>query len=119
MKPTNPITDQELSILINEIATERGLRIPQTAEEVRIFENIFSTEINAAKQPKQDLKSILSLAQKLNDSDAPIFCPIEEVKPDEKYQIAARNGKIISKETEAKMDKALKKIQEKSNNERR
>ena len=117
IKKLTLMTDHELSDRLIEIATELGLSIPQTANEVEIFEEKFATEIRQANMQIPDLKKVLALAEELETSNKQILAAKKVTLVDEKYQMAARNGKNLSEETHSKIDKVLKKHKEKLNSE--
>lgn len=109
--------DKEITILLKEIAVEHGVKTPQTIEEVKIFEKTYASEIQAAKQSTPDLKSVLALAKKVNESDAPIANPIDQNHKGYGLLMAARNGDGITHETDSKLDAAILKKRMTQNDE--
>ncbi|MBR9871481.1 MAG: hypothetical protein GYB26_10105 [Gammaproteobacteria bacterium] len=116
-KGITPISDTEYNNLLHMIAVEHGLQLPQTPEEVQCFEEQFADEIQAASRRRPNLESVLALAKELQASDAPLTRPAGKEEPEPAYAMAARDGKGITPETEALMEKAHQQAKEKWQNE--
>lgn len=115
IKNTTHMSEAEINKILLEIAVERGLAIPQTCEEVAIFEKTFAGEIREASKRLPDLMETLALAERLNSSNGLDLTFQEPLRVSGKYHMAARNGNNISEEALSKIDKALKDAKEKDN----
>lgn len=104
------LIDDSISERIKEIAVEHGLRLPQTQEEVALFEKCYAHEIQKANLNPPPLKDILALAKHINASDESIVSSQASVPVEHRYAMAARNGKEITSEIEDRMEEALRKI---------
>jgi hypothetical protein len=114
-----PLHDREFSDRLKEIAVQKGLRIPQTEEEVRIFEEEFDADIREAKaRPAPNLKTLLAQARSLSSSSEAASVPIEAPSLFSELALAARNGLNISDEVSLRMDAAIEKLSQKKSDER-
>lgn len=112
------LLESNISARIKEIAVEHGLRLPQTQEEVALFEKHYASEIQKANVSLPPLKDILALAKQINASDESIVTPQASAPVEHHYAMAARSGKEITSEIEGRMDEALRKVKsEKKTNE--
>lgn len=102
--------EAETSSVIKTIAVERGLRLPETAEEVALFEERFAREIALASQNPPSLKDMLTLAASINDSDELVVKPKPIESVDDRYAMAARGGKAISPATLTRLDEAIQRV---------
>jgi hypothetical protein len=109
-----PLHDREFSDRLKEIAVQKGLRIPQTEEEVRIFEEAFAADIREAKARSiPNLKTLLAQARSLSSSPKAASVPFEASAPSSELALAARNSLDISDEVSQRMDAAIEKLSEK------
>ena len=115
IKNVGLLTDNEVSTRLIEIAIERGLSAPQTADEVKKFEEAYADEIQQVNGQLPSMKEVLAMANELKSSKKPILIAKESDLVDEKQQMAARKGNNISEEIHSKMDEAVKKAIEKRN----
>jgi len=106
----NTLIESILSARIKKIAVQHGLRLPQTQEEVSLFEERFAHEIQKASLDPPPFKDILSLAKQANAADESIVTPLICTPVEHRYAMAARNGKEITSEIEDRMEVALKKV---------
>jgi len=115
MKNADKHTDKTLleiniSTRIKEIAVEHGLQLPQTQEEVALFEERYTHEIQKANINPPPLKVILALAKQIDTSDESIVTSQVGDPIEYRYAMAARNGKEITSEIEERMEEALGKV---------
>lgn len=102
-----------ISARIKEIAVEHGLRLPQTQEEVALFEERYAHEIQKANFNRPLLKDMLAIAKQVNASDESIVITQTSTPVEHRYAMAARNGKEITSEIEGRMEEALRKVKSK------
>lgn len=109
-RPAVPLTEGEITARIRELAVERGLSLPETEEEVEIYERLFAEEIaQFRRETPPSLESVLAMAQSIQENGTVVLrCAESEPMVDE-YALAARNGNEITVEIKARMDKALEK----------
>jgi len=115
MKNSDKHTDDKLlentiSARIKEIAVEYGLQSPLTQEEVALFEKQYASEIHKLNLTPPSLKDILSLAKTINASDKSVVIDQTSEAVDNRYAMAARNGREIKPEIEDRMEEALRKM---------
>ncbi|MCU7919822.1 MAG: hypothetical protein KZQ95_15905 [Candidatus Thiodiazotropha sp. (ex Epidulcina cf. delphinae)] len=112
------VLESNVSARIKEIAVQHGFRLPQSQEEVALFEETYAHLIQKANLNPPPLKEMLALANKLNRLDQSIVKHQATTPIDHRYAMAARNGQEITSEIEARMEEALRKVKlEKKNNE--
>lgn len=108
-----PVTDSEISKLLREEAVARGLKLPETVEEFKIFEDTFCNELKASGRKRPSLKKMLELAKKIENSGEMILKEAPAQEANERYQMAARNGKTVPADIEALLDEAIEKAKRK------
>lgn len=106
--------ENTISKRLKEIAVEHGLSLPQTREEVALFEERFANEMQHANINRPSLDDLLLLTKKIKSSNESVVFHQDRKPADERYAMAARNGKKITSEIEQRMEKALDKVKSKN-----
>lgn len=107
MREKRPLTEDAVSRSLCIAAARLGLRTPQTAEEVAVFEEQFASEILTANARLPHLSQVTERAKQLRASgiDLQPVAPVES--SESRLQMAARNGGEISPQIEERMNEAL------------
>jgi len=109
-KPAVPLTEGEITTRIRELAVERGLSLPETEEEVEIYERLFAEEIaQFRRKTPPSLGSVLTMAKGIQKNDTVVLRRAKSEPMIDEYALAARSGNQITDEIRARMDEALEK----------
>ena len=106
----NNLHEKEISRGIRAIAVQKGLRLPQTPAEVALFEERFARDIDQANRNPPPLTAILELAATINNLDELVVVPLQAEPVDPRYGMAARGGKTITSDIDAKLDEAVLRV---------
>lgn len=104
-KQHSMLSEAEVSRGLLLEAVRRGLRLPQTPEEVAAFEEEFSEDIAEANRNVPSLESVRARAKALRSDGLTLIQEVVEV--DSALAMAARNGGEISPDVLSRMEEAL------------
>ena len=101
------LSEAEISRGLLLEAVRRGLRLPETPEEVAAFEQECAEDIAEAKQNLPSLESVRARAKTLRRNGVTLIPKLHDVEVDSALAMAARNGAEISPEVISRMEEAL------------
>jgi hypothetical protein len=108
IRPTPVISDDEIGSRLSILAVRRGLRIPQTAEEVAAFEQEFSDAPADAATRRRTLAEVRARAKQLRVEGVKFRSKQPVTDEESRPQMAARNGNEIAEDVAEQMEAALK-----------
>lgn len=104
---TETISSADVNDALREIGVKEGLVMPETPEEVAIYEATNSAELSAfGSRTIPDLSQILERARQAQESGAPLLKSNPTTHPDSNMAMAARNGAGLSEESLRIMDES-------------
>jgi hypothetical protein len=107
VKLITALSEAEVSRALRLEAVRRGLRLPETPEEIAIFEVQFSDEILEAGKNLPSLESVCARAKGVRSAGLTLIEDMSPVDVEPSLAMAARNGADIPSKVEEQMRLAL------------
>ena len=106
---TESVSSADVTAALREIGVKAGLVLPETPEEVEIFEASNNAELSPSETPSiPDLNQVLARSRRVRESGEPLLKPNPTTYPDSDMAMAARNGAGLSEESIRIMDESTK-----------
>ncbi|MCG7984935.1 MAG: hypothetical protein JAY90_19555 [Candidatus Thiodiazotropha lotti] len=106
-KNTESVSSADVNLALRGIGVKEGLVMPETPEEVEIFEASNVAESSSSESRSiPDLKQVLARARRAQESGEPLLKPNPTTYPDSDMAMAARNGAGLSEESLRMMDES-------------
>jgi hypothetical protein len=112
------ISDDEIGTGLALLAVRRGLRIPQTTEEVAAFEQEFSGAIVDTTTRRPTLAEVQARAKQLRGEGLELRSEPPVTDSESRLLMAARNGDEIAEDVLEQMEAALKRSKSKKSDGR-
>jgi hypothetical protein len=112
------ISDDEIGTGLALLAVRRGLRIPQTTEEVAAFEQEFSDATVDSTTRRPTLAEVQARAKQLRGEGLELRSELPVTDSESRLLMAARNGDEIAEDVLEQMEAALKKSKSKKSDGR-